>query len=384
MTTEVIETAFEIVPAEAGLEPAAKLSIESAFSGFFQQAAEWKEKAETITDPKEARAGRLAMAKIRNAAEKTRVDRKAQFLRMGKAIDGANNIYLAFAMPIEERFENIEKEEERRIAAERIARATERLEAVRPYVEEGFPIPPLGDLSEIQFTEYLAGAKLLHETKAAAIAKAEADRIEREAKDAAERAEREAKEAAERETQRLENIRLKAEAEAREKAIRAEREAAEKLRKEEEAKATAALEAERAEWAKIEVAAKIERDKAEAARLAAEETARKERAAIEAKAKAEAEAREKAEREAKALRDAETKRLAEIESARIAKEKADVDAAKKAAAAPDKARLIGFASIVRAMTVPEAKSADGKRIAAEIGEKVASFASWIEAQAAKL
>lgn len=348
------ELAFEIVPQSAGLETAEKTSIETAFSGYFQQAAEWKEKAETITDPKEARAARLAMVKIRTAADKTRVDRKAQFLRMGKAIDGANNIYLAFAMPIEEHFENIEKEEERRTAAERIARATERLEAVKPYVEAGF-IPPLTDMTDEQFQTYLDGAKLLHQAKVEAAAKAEAERIEREAK-----------EAAEREAQRLENIRLKAEAEAREKAMQAEREAAEKER------------------AKIEAAAKAERDKAEAARLAAEEAARKERAAIEAKAKQEAEAREKAEREAKALRDAETKRLADIEAARIAKEKEDAAAAKKAAAAPDKTKLVEFAGTVRKLTVPEAKSEDGKRIAAEIAEKVQNFAAWIEKQAATI
>ena len=342
MTTETMT--FEIVPAEMGLEPAAKTSIETAFSGYFQQAAEWKDKVATITDPKEARAARLTLVKLRTGADAVRVENKAQYLRMSKAIDGANNIFLALVVPLEQQCEAIEKAEERRIAAERIARATERLEAVKPFVEPGFPIPPLGDLSDVQFTEYLAGAKLLHETKIAAAAKAEADRIEREAQ-----------EAREREAQRLENIRLKAEAEAREKAMQAERAAREK-----------------------------ERIQIEAARIAAEEVARKERAKIEAKAKQEAEAREKAEREAKALRDAEAKRLADIESARLAKEKADADAAKKAAAAPDKSKLVEFAGIVRALSVPETKSADGKRIAAEIAEKVLSFANWIEKQAATI
>ena len=364
MTTETMT--FEIVPAEMGLEPAAKTSIETAFSGYFQQAAEWKDKVATITDPKEARAARLTLVKLRTGADAVRAENKAQYLRMSKAIDGANNIFLALVVPLEQQCEAIEKAEERRIAAERIARATERLEAVKPFVEPGFPIPPLGDLSDVQFTEYLAGAKLLHETKIAAAAKAEADRIEREAQ-----------EAREREAQRLDNIRLKAEAEAREKAMKAEREAAEKQRAADAAKAAEERKA-------IEAAAEIERKKSESARLAAEEVARKERAKIEAKAKQEAEAREKAEREAKALRDAEAKRLADIESARLAKEKADADAAKKAAAAPDKNKLVEFAGIVRALSVPEAKSADGKRIAAEIAEKVLSFANWIEKQAATI
>jgi hypothetical protein len=41
---------------------------------------------------------------------------------MGKAIDGANNILLALIVPIEQSLEDIEKAEERRIAA--IAEAT--------------------------------------------------------------------------------------------------------------------------------------------------------------------------------------------------------------------------------------------------------------------
>lgn len=348
------EMTFEIVPAEMGLEPAAKTSIETAFSGFFQQAAEWKDKAETITDPKEARAARLSLVKLRTSADKTRAENKAQYLRMGKAIDGANNIFLAMVVPIEEKLEAIEKAEERRIEAERVVRAMERLEAVKPYVEAGF-IPPLGDMTDEQFSTYLDGAKLLHQAKIEAAAKAEAERIEREAK-----------EAAEREAQRLENIRLKAEAEAREKDLKAEREAREKER------------------IKIEAAAKAERAKAEAARIAAEESARKERAAIEAKAKQEAEAREKAEREAKALRDAEAKRLADIEAARVAKEKAEAEAAKKAEAAPDKAKLMEFAAKVRALVVPLAKSEAGREVAAEINQKVESFAKWIESQASTL
>jgi hypothetical protein len=43
-----------------------------------------------------------------------------------------------------------------------------------------------------------------------------------------------------------------------------------------------------------------------------------------------------------------------------------------------------FASRVRALEVPDAKSDDGKRVAAEIKEKVASFAAWIEKQAETL
>jgi hypothetical protein len=334
------EIKFEIVPQEAGLDITAKTSIETAFSGFFQQAAEWGAKADSITDPKEARAARLTLVKLRTSADKTRSEIKAQYLRMSKAIDGANNIFLALVVPIEEKLDAVEKAEERRIAAEKQARLESRTEQVKPFVSNSLMIPPLGDMTDEMFDRYLDGVKLLHKAEIEAAAKAEADRIERERI-----------EAEQREAQRLENIRLKAEAEAREKAMKAEREAAEKQR------------------AKIEADAAAERKKAEQARLA-----------IEAKVKAEAEAREKAEREAKALRDAETKRLADIEAAKIESARLEKEAAKKAAAAPDKAKMQEFAAKVRALVVPLASSESGRQVAAEINRKVESFAKWIEAQ----
>lgn len=338
-----ITPTFEIVPAESGLEPAAKQSLEVAFSGYFKTAEEWKLKAAEITEAKEARSARLEIKGIRVAAEKTRKQLKEDSLRMGKAIDGANNILLALIVPIEQSLEDIEKAEERRIAAIAEAVRQERAEKLDA-IGHAYPGVHLEALTDAEWQAYFQQAKDLYEIR---------QERERKAKEEAEAAAK--KEAEEREAQRLENIRLKEEAAKREAEMEAEREAARKQ-----------AEAARKEREAIEAKAKAEREKAEAA---AKEAARKQ---------AEAEA------QARALKAAEERRIAEEKASIEAKAKADALAAKKAAAAPDKEKLIEFASKVRALVVPLAKSEDGRAVAAEINAKVESFARWIEAQAATL
>jgi len=85
-----------------------------------------------------------------------------------------------------------------------------------------------------------------------------------------------------------------------------------------------------------------------------------------------------------ALRDAEAKRVADQKAKEAAQVKAEALAAKKAAAAPDKLKIDGFASTVRALDVPAMKTEAGQAVAAEIAAKVENFANWIEAQAASL
>lgn len=363
--TTAIETTFEIVPAELGLDLTAKNSLEVAFRGFFATAGEWKEKAEAITEPKAARAARLELKNLRVSAEKTRKTLKEDSLRMGKAIDGANNILLALIVPIEKSLDDIEKAEERRIAAEVEKLREERAEILDQlgHVSHGIN---LGAMSEDNWTEYLQQAKGVYEVRQAR---------EQKAREEAEALAK--KEAEEREAQRLENIRLKAEAEKRDAELKAEREAA-----------AAAAEAARKEREVIEAKAKSEREAAEAVARAEREkieaaAAEERRKAQEAAAKAAA-AQAKAEADAKALRDAEAKRLADEKAAAEAKVKADAAAAKKAAAAPDRAKLEEFANKVRSLFVPLAGSEAGREVAAEINRKVESFAKWIEAQAATL
>jgi len=339
----VIETAFEIVPAELGLELAAKNSLELAFSGFFTEAAKWKEHAATITEPKLARTARLELKNLRVAAEKKRKELKEDSLRMGKAIDGANNILLALIVPIEKDLEDVEKAAERAEAARIKALTADRAEALAKYEFEAIGIQ-LGTLTNDQWSTYLQDAKDVFEA-----------RKERERKAVEEAAAAAKKEAEEREAQRLENIHLKAEAE----------------------KAAAALEAERKAQAEKDAAAKAEREKIEAA-------AAEDRRKAQESAAAEAKRREAAEREAQALRDAEVKRVADARAADAERAKAEALAAKKAAAAPDKAKLMEFAAIVRKLEVPIMKSIDGKNVAVDVGVKVDSFAKWIETQAATL
>jgi len=136
----------------------------------------------------------------------------------------------------------------------------------------------------------------------------------------------------------------------------------------------------------LEANKKIQKELDEARRIAAEKEAeaQKERLKAEAKAKAEAEARQRAENEAKALREAEIKRQAEIEAKAKADELAAKESARKAAAAPDKQKLIDFAQVIRSLELPTVKSEDGKKTLLEISEKVESFAKWIETQANKI
>lgn len=357
-TTEqppALDGSFEIVPAEIGLDLAAKNSLELAFSGFFQQAAKWKKQAAAITDPKLARTARLELKNLRVAAEKKRKELKEDSLRMGKAIDGANNVFLALVVPIEKSLEDIEKAEERRIAEELRQRTEVRVAELRPFVDPALPMPAVGGMTEDQFQATLADAKLLHDMKLEAARKAEEERLEREAEAARERVriaeenERLRKEAAEREAQ------LKAEREAAEAERRRIEEEARKQREEAEAKA-------KAERDKLEAAARAEREKAEAA------------------AAAERKKREKIEAEAAALRrEAEEKRKAEE------KRQADELAAKAAAAkAPDREKLIAFAATVRALSPGEMATAAGNQVVGEIADQVAKFAAWIEKKAATL
>lgn len=347
-------TEFEIVPADLGLEPAAKHSLEIAFTGFFSRAREIAKKAANVTEAKAARTLRLELKSERVAAEKIRKSLKENSLRMGKAIDGANNIYLALVVPIEKQMEEIEKSEERTEAARIEAIREERAETLDSmgHVSRGVN---LGAMSEPEWTAYLQQAKDVYEMRQI--------RAKREAEEAAAEL---ARQEAEREAQRLEAIRLREEA----------------------AAAAAALEAERKQRAAAEAKARAEMEKQQAA--AKEDMERAERDAAEERRKAmgiaavETAKRHKAEAEAHALREAEANRIAEAEATEAAKVKAEILAAKKSAAAPDRQKLMHFAGIVRHLDVPIATSEEGQRAAAEIGAKCEGFAKWIEAQASAL
>lgn len=373
--TNTENTAIEIVvPEREQLPPSLLSNIETGFKAAFEQAEKWRVQALAIkvtsidqkAEMKLARTIRLELKGVRVAAEKTRKALKEDALRMGKAIDGVNNLLLAAVVPLEKHLEEQEQFGERLIEAERQATLARRTAELAPYLSEGQIIPALDVMSAEQFADYLEDAKTLHAAKIEAAKRAEAERIAKEQA-----------EAAERERLRIENERLMKEAAEREKAAKAEREAAEKAQRE-------AAEKARKEREAIEAKAKAEREAAERelARIKAEneKAARAEalrqqalREAERVKAQAEREAREKLERE-----------IAEAKAAEQAALAAAAKAAKKAARAPDKAKALAFAATVRALKAPEASTPEGKAVMAEIAAKIEGFAKWIETQASNL
>lgn len=365
MSTET--TTIELLVPDKELPPSLLTSIEAGFKDAFAKAETWRQKALAINvtdvsqtaDMKMARVARLDLKQIRVDAEKTRKRLKEDSLRFGRAIDGVNNLLLAAIVPLEEHLEAQEKFGERLIAQQKRELGEKRLAEVSPFLVEGQMMPALDVMTEDQFKSFLADSQLLHEARIEAAKKAEADRIAKEAA-----------EAAERERMRLENEKLKKEVAEREAAAKAEREKAER-------EAMAAAERARKEREAIEAKAKAERDAAEA-------KARKEREALEARAKAEREAAAAKIREAEAARAKLEKEAADKRAAEEASKKEAEEKARKAAGAPDKAKLLAFATSIRSLPQPIMASEDGKAAARTLADQVEKFAKWIEASASKL
>lgn len=342
MQDEPTEVAVEVLPPEAAtliktsdLEVTTAKALENAFSGFFRRADEWtaKAKAIVITDASQkremelARTTRLALREIRLEAEKVRKALKEDSLRKGKAIDGMANILKAIVEPLEQHLLDQEKFAERQEADRRARLKEEREAEIQPYVElVGQPGFALADMTDDQWAIYMNGVK------------ERADKITAE--------------------------RIKAEEE-RQKREKAEAEERDRLRKENERLALERAEAERK--------ARQEREEAAAKQREADEKAAKERKELEAKAAAERAAREKLEQEKREREQAEAKRKADEEAARL-----------KAAQAPDREKLDGFALTVSALHVPEVSSPAAAEVRAEIQEKVAAFARWIRTQTSTL
>lgn len=374
-----------VVPEREQLPPSLLANIETGFREAFAQAEKWRVQALAInvtsadqkTEMKMARAIRLTLKEIRVSAEKTRKSLKEDALRMGKAIDGVNNLLLAAIVPLEKHLEEQERYGERLAEAERLRLHAERAEAIAPYVTPDQPLPVLTDLTQEQWDKYLADLVLLAEARVEAARKAEAERIAREQA-----------EAAERERLRIENERLRAEAAQREAKAKAEREAAEKAQREAAAKAKAERDA-------LEAAAKKEREEAER-KLAAEraaaaerqriadEAAAKERAAIQAKADAERKEAQAAMDAANAAREKMEREAREKNAAEAARIKAELLAKQKANRAPDKQKALAFAATVRTLKAPTATTEEGKAVMAEITAKIEGFAKWITVQAESL
>ena len=354
---------LEIVPAieeklvafagKTGLEQTSTTPLVAAFRPVFVEAravlAEAAGVAESVKDAtcvqeiKKARACRLSIRRVRIAGEAVRKTQKATALSYGKAVDGFYNILEADLAPVEKALQDAEDTAERAETARRDAVEIGRKAAIGPYVVD-VALYAVRDMTDPAFSALLTGLRLAKEQAAAEAAKIEAERIAKEKA-----------EAAERERIRQENERLRKEAVEKEAALKAEREAA------------------RQEQLRLQAVAEVARQKAEAEAKAAADKARKEREVVEAKAAAEREARQKAEAEIAAAKARE-------EAVRIAAEAAK----KKAAAAPDRDKLMVFAAAVRAIPQPVLSTFNGKNASKVLAEQVKKFTDWIETTADKL
>lgn len=238
---EVMENPLAVIVNESGLEPSKAKYILDNFQNYFEIAAEWEKKAQTliVTKPDQkaememARTGRLFLREKRIAIENSRKKLKEEALREGKAIDGIANVLKALIVPIEEYLDRqehfVEIQQEKKEAAMRLE-IEQRMEAERIAKEK-------------------ADAEALEK------ARLENERLKKEA------AEKDRKAAEERAKQ--------------EKALAAERAKAQEAKDKAEAEARAVKAKADAEKAAIEAKARLEREKAEADKRKAAEAAQK-------------------------------------------------------------------------------------------------------------
>ena len=395
--------ALEAAIKENGVEAQTAVQLLESFRPIFAEVHRLVEQAKAapvvtdatqLTEMNQVREIRLALARQRIRGDKVRETLKAEGLRRNNAIQGVFNLLKFMVEPLEESLLESEKFAERAEAARKDLLRQTREKALMDYGVDVIGWP-LGDMPVAQYDKLLENTKLAHQAKIDAAAKAESDRIAKERADAAER-----------ERVRLENERLKKEAEEKSAQLEAERKKAKEEADKADAEAKRLQERAAKEKAALEAKAKAEHESAEkrlaeqqaaAAKAAkeAEEKAAKERAEVEAKAKAEREEAEriaKAERErletvAKNYREAHAKAEAEAKALRDAEAKKKADeavAAKKAAAAPDKEKLIAFAGLIKGIGIPNLSTERGKEIGISLTERKVAWFDWIMERADSL
>jgi len=140
--------------------------IQEKFSGAFAQLDEWKTKADALVITSEdqvqeialANDGRKTLMKIRTTLEKTRVELKAPYLNMGRAIDAVCKALTERIAPIEEDLKT-KAEYAVNLAAERKARLVAERRAALIEVGHSGDMPALGEMEESTFQMLLEGAK---------------------------------------------------------------------------------------------------------------------------------------------------------------------------------------------------------------------------------
>ncbi len=349
----------------------------------------WTAKAESLivtnisqkTEMAQARLARLELRDARCTLDKTRKGLTEHLKARTSAIDGAARVIREKLESLEAKLLESELFAVRYAEGKKIELRMARDAEMRPFLDG----PIMGDLSDMDeaiYAQALADARLLRKTKLEAAARAKA---ELQAAAEAVRVEHERIEA--------DNARLRAEAAAAEKLAEIERQqvAAQKAETERLFK----VEWRRVEAARVEEARRAKEEAAEAerifklglqrlesenaAKLDAERQARADAAVIAAQildkikadsAKVNAALAAKAQAEADALA---AKVQAEVESSMRAEE-----AARAAAAAPDKAKLLAFAVRLRQLELPILVN---HVVFAALRSRIGEVADWAEARA---
>lgn len=373
------------------ITPESASAVVVAYSPHFTAFLELEEKAKLIAvnAPVAAKRMRLDLRKVRVEADKSRKTLGEEGRRYVEAVNEVYNLLESRLSPIEERMESIEKAEERAEAERKAAIKAARLFELLPYGQDN-TFYDLANLPEVQYLQLRDSQKMAHEAKQAAVLKAEQDRVAAETAKETERLrlktenDRLAKEAADAKRAKDEADRK---AEETRKAAEAEKA---KLKAESDAQLAAQVKAAADEAARLKKVNDDKLAKEAADRAAQEKVAQAERdrlkAIEDAKAKATLDAAnreiEAANKKAQDLAKAEAQRKAnEVEvAAKVA------ELARKAAAAPEKERLLSFAKVVRALSKvnPKLKTEAGIALAGKIEGQIAKFATWVEGEAAKL
>ncbi|MCA6489104.1 MAG: hypothetical protein IM569_13770 [Chitinophagaceae bacterium] len=249
-----------IVISETQVPEDMQKSLIEYFTPFLKQAADWKEKAESLVvtditqthEMKMAREARLAIREIRLAADKTRKMLKEESLKYGRAVQGAYNVIEAVISPIESHLEKQEKFKELYELRQKEKLRLEREELSKDVREYMIVNINLGEITQTDFERMLNGAILQKQAAEQAAIKAEEERQARMEAEAEERdrlrVELDRLEMEQRKAN-IEAAKLKKEAEAKLASERAERE---RLEAELKAKQEAELKAEQERQAAIE------------------------------------------------------------------------------------------------------------------------------------
>ncbi len=305
----------------SGVEKSTGELLTKSFFQFFEDAKQWKQKAEALVvtdrlqtkEMKEAREARLVLKKLRVSADDKRKELKAESIKYNKAVQSVYSEIEAIIKPIESHLLKQEKFAERE-DAKRLKELSEAREMEVSLYADVIPLGiNYGAMSEADFNKLIDGAKAQIEAERQRIEK---ERIEREEiekaikKSEEEQAKKDAKQKEEAEKLKQENARLKKEAE------------------------------------RVEAKAKAKAEKLEKARL---EKAKEVQA--EVNKKIEEERQKRAEAEAK-FEEEKKRRETEVQK-REEQAKNEAEAERKRNAAPDKDKLKMFAQQLKNIKYPE-------------------------------